>query len=399
MAIAYRYGVSELVDAYVLVFVLATLVPTLWTAMLQSIVVPQFIRLEMTARRRWMSELTGMSLVVGVLVSVLIWVLAPNSLSLIPSGLSPNGLQLARLFSLGLAPLALFGVIVSLFTAQLVALQKRSSSLLEVLPPLGVLVTVLLYERASAEALIVGSLIGIILHFLAGAWLVAKHRCLCAPRFTFSSPAWSSFWKAAVIVLFNTFLVLLVFPVDQYIALQIEEGAVARFGYASRLLAFLMALATIGVSRVILPALVHEGSAAGAWRLTAKWTPISFSVGLLFAMLAWVGAPLIITLLYEHGAFTSADSLEVTNLFRWGLIQLPFYFASVVLVQYMMSIRRYELMIIPTIVAVSAKLIASLVLGNVWGIQGLMVSSALMWGLGLFLYLYTIGNRLTRVEV
>ncbi len=390
VVIARQFGVGELVDAYVILFAFVTFAPMLWTNTLQAVVVPQLMSLNVRARDAFISELIGVSLLLGILISGLIFWLAPAAVTALSADLSEIGVQYARAFGLGLAPIAAVGVFISILTALLVAVERRSVSLLEALPPICVICA--LFVMPSAAGLIVGSLIGIVVHAIAAIILVVREGVWRWPRFSLSAEPWAAFWRAALLMLVVFLLAGITYPIDQGIALTLEEGAASRFGYAYRILGFLLALATITIGRAMLPAFVRAPHLA--MQLTIRWAPISFTIGLAIALVIGYFAEPVVALLFERGAFTSEDTQAVAGVLRLGLWQLPPYFAGIVLLQLVMSLRRYELMIVPSIIMVVIKVAGSLLLVRDYGLDGLMISSAISYIVMLAVYLYVVGRQL-----
>ena len=390
VVIARQFGVGELVDAYVLLFALVTFVPILWSNTLQSVVVPQLAELAPKERGRFTAELAGASLILGALLSLLLLLLAPALVTTLSADLSPLGVQYARSFGVGLAPIAGIGLYISLLTALLVASERRSASLIEALPPLALIIALLL--NPTAAGLIVGSLIGIVAHAIAAVVLVVQSGVWQWPRLNLSSRAWTAFWKAAGLMLFVFLLAGMTYPIDMGIALALEEGAASRFGYAYRILAFLLALATITIGRAMLPAFVRAPHLA--LKLTFRWTPIAIAVGALIAIGLGTFAEPIVRVLFERGAFTADDTAAVAALLKTGLWQLPPYFGGIVLLQLVMSLKRYELMLWPSLIMAVIKVAGSLLLIPYVHLDALMLSSTASYAAMLALYAVVVARRI-----
>lgn len=390
VVIARQFGVGELVDAYVLLFALVTFVPILWSNTLQSVVVPQLAGMAPGERDRFTAELAGASLILGAALSVLLLFLSPLLVTTLSDDLSPLGVQYARSFGVGLAPIAGIGVYISLMTAMLVANERRSASLIEALPPLALVVALLL--DPTAAGLIVGSLAGIAAHAVAAVSLVVRAGDWRWPRLNLSSRAWSAFWKAAGLMLFVFLLAGMTFPIDMAIALSLEEGAASRFGYAYRIIAFLLALATITIGRAMLPAFVRAPQLA--LKLTVQWAPIAFGIGAIIALALGSVSDSIVRVLFERGAFSTEDTQAVAGLLQTGLWQLPPYFGGIVLLQLVMSLRRYELMLWPSVIMAAIKVGGSLLLLPYWELDALMLSSTASYAAMLLLYLVVVGRKI-----
>jgi putative peptidoglycan lipid II flippase len=105
---------------------------------------------------------------------------------------------------------------------------------------------------------------------------------------------------------------------------------------------------------------------------------------------SWCAAPIVIALAFQRGAFSASDTLAVTDVFRWGLLQLPVYFAALVFAQLFAIQGRFRSM--STIAAVSfmVKVIGNFILIPRLGISGAQISTAFMYASAFVLYMMLI---------
>src|SRR5678815_3329780 len=126
-------------------------------------------------------------------------------------------------------------------------------------------------------------------------------------------------------------------PIDQGFAARLGEGAVASLGYANRIITLLSGIGTIVVGRALLPVLssaVADGEFDLGRRQALQWSALLGISATIGSAIIWFIAPELIQLLFQRGAFSAAAAAAVTHLLRWGLLQLPFYFAGIALVQW-----------------------------------------------------------------
>jgi peptidoglycan biosynthesis protein MviN/MurJ (putative lipid II flippase) len=173
-------------------------------------------------------------------------------------------------------------------------------------------------------------------------------------------------------------------PLDQYTAAQLGQNANATLGYANRFLALVLGLGAVSVGRAALPVLADiysRGDAAHGRRMALKWSFLMLGMGMAAALIGWLLAPWGVGVLFERGAFTSQDTMRVAGVFRWGLLQMPFYFGVLVLVQLLASQNRYRIMAIIAIGNFGLKAVLNPVLGSSMGLQGVMLATACMYAL------------------
>src|SRR5690606_16787989 len=143
MAIAYRYGVNEIVDSYVFAFSIVTWLPAVWHGVLEVVLVPLFVQLAQREKRVFFAELTGFTLFVGVVLTLLFVVRLPFVTPYIFTYDSGEVNDYATYFAIGLAPVAFAGMLVGTFFTRLLAEERHANTMMEMLPSLLVLMAVL----------------------------------------------------------------------------------------------------------------------------------------------------------------------------------------------------------------------------------------------------------------
>ena len=175
--------------------------------------------------------------------------------------------------------------------------------------------------------------------------------------------------------------------VEQFFAARLSEGAISQLGYSNRILALVLGVLATAATRATLPVFAKL-RAAGSQDLrpfALQWA-MWFGLGAIaIGALGWLLAPWGVKLLFERGTFTSTDTANVAMLLRYGLVQLPFYVASLVLVSLQASEGRYGLLLVSGILGLAVKTGASFALLSLMGIGGLVLSSAAVYAVNVAL--------------
>jgi peptidoglycan biosynthesis protein MviN/MurJ (putative lipid II flippase) len=108
--------------------------------------------------------------------------------------------------------------------------------------------------------------------------------------------------------------------------------------------------------------------------------------GALAALAGWLLAPWGVKLLFQRGAFTAQDTQMVAQVLRWGLLQLPFYFGVLVLVQLLASQNRYVIMAGIAVANFLLKAVLNYVLAPEMGTAGIMLATSVMYALSYSCY-------------
>ncbi|MGU7783020.1 murein biosynthesis integral membrane protein MurJ [Burkholderia sp. PU8-34] len=395
MAIAYRYGVSNAVDAYQLTLTMITWVPGTIATVLGVVLIPTLVRLQKLSdqeRKLFLSELQGASLLLGALLAGVLYCAWDFMLRLMDSHLPPSTLELSREMARGMSFISVFTLLICTSGARLQARERHVNTLLECIPAAVLLLWILVTPNKNTYVpLIWGTTCGFLLQTVCLS-LLARRADGVRPglRFSFRSSQWPTMYRAVGIFIVGQMVMSFVTPLDQYFVAGLGSGAIATLGYANRLLSLLLSMGALAIGRATLPVFADILSSAnpGRARTTAlKWTLVMFGGGLVVALICWFGAPKGVQLMFQRGAFSAQDTVAVSALLRWGLVQLPFYFAVLVLVQLFASEGRFRAMAVIAIINFFVKAIADFVLIKWMGISGILLATALMHASSLGWYL------------
>jgi putative peptidoglycan lipid II flippase len=381
VAVAWRHGVGPTLDAYVFVSGLYAWLPSLAFTVLSAVLVPIIAVRDGSApaQRRFLGELLSACLLLGAVFTLAAW-FAAAGLAAIARPDDPAVASQVEPVARSLAPALLLGVAIAPASVLLLGQGRHVNTLFEGLPALAVLIAVLAW--AGTGALVWGLLAGMALQL--GALVAALVRTGGMPRpvLGLSAYEWHAFGRALGVMAAGQALMSLVTVVDQFVAMRLGEGQLSTFGYANRTLALATGLGGTVVARAVLPAtasLMAAGRTAQAVELARTWSIRVLGAGMLAASVAWVLAPPTVDLLFVRGAFGQDEATAVTEVLRWGLLQLPFYFAGVVLVQLLASQRRYRAIAAVAAANLVVKLAANAVLVPWLGAAGLMAATAAMY--------------------
>jgi putative peptidoglycan lipid II flippase len=395
MVIAWQYGVGTVVDAYQLTLTLITWIPATFVAVFSAVLIPALVRIRARGQHefeRFLGEAYAWTLIAGLALAALTWVLWPFAIDLMAGSLSIQTRVLARELMPGMLATAPLTLLICVHAARLQAAEKHVNTLLECVPALTLLILILLSGRGgNVEPLIWGTSLGFVLQL---AWLTPLARradhVSVKIRLSVSSSEWSVIWKSAGIFMFGQIVMSCVTPVDQYFVAHLGDGAVGKLGYANRVLALALSMGALAIGRATLPvfsAITGSGDRRRAYSIALKWTLFMF-VGASAVMLAGLLAShSVVALLFQRGAFTADDTASVAELFRWGLLQVPFYFAVIVMVQLFASQGRFKEMALIAIANFVVKVLLDVWFVGWLGEKGVLLATAGMHATSLACYL------------
>ena len=397
MAVAYRYGVSDAVDAYQFTMTMATWLPVTIVGVLGVVLIPVLVKIRRAGgaeRHLFVRELQGWTLLVGVLLAIATALGWPWVLQWLGGSLSEQVASMSTELLIAFVPVTVFLLIAGISGARLRAQERHVNTLLDSVPAIATLAWVMFATTSVQDVgpLLWGTLVGYAIQAIWLAWLAARadNGFWGAPLLTVKSPHWPALVSAAGIMLVGQVAMSFVGPLDQYTAANLGDNANATLGYASRLLSLLIGIGAVSVGRAALPVLADiqsRGDGARARTMALKWSLLMLVTGAVAVAIAWVLAPWGVSVLYQRGAFSAEDTQAVAEIFRWGLLQLPFYFGVLILVQLLASQNRYRIMSLIAVANFGLKAVLNSVLAPSMGASGIMLATALMYALSFTCYL------------
>jgi len=384
ITIAWRYGVSETVDAYVFVFSLVSWPVSIWFSVLTVVLLPLAARLRSdnpSELPRFRAELLGLTLLLGLGLGLLVWIALPALLRSSWLNFSDRALTDALSMAGGLAFLVPLGFMISLFSAWLLAAGRHRNTLFEAIPAFILMMFLLVPPGLVPEPLLWGTVAGFAFHMAALAIPVYRYGELMLPAFTQRSPAWRGFWGSISIMALGQVLMSVTNLIDQFFAASLEPGALSVLSYANRMLALVLGLGATAVGRATLPVFSEAQMQGAAYtnRLAMHWAALMFGLGVIGLFAGWIVAPWAVALLFERGAFTQKDTQAVAEIFQVCLFQLPFYFPALVLVSALAVQKRYAWITFTAAINVIIKMGVMYILVDILGLKGLLISTAIMY--------------------
>lgn len=385
MAVAWRYGVSETVDVYNFLTTIIYWPIAIWFNVLSAVLIPTIAKARVGASqslRRFQQEILGVNILVGIVLGLLLHALLPTLLTAPWSGLSGHALTEALHMSGPLALVLPMGLIASLASVWLLAFGYHRNTLCEGIPALTLTMTLLLPANLFHSPLVWGTVSGVGLQLLCLLWPLRRIEQLGPPLLGFQSPLWADFKYGVGLALLSNCIMSATTVIDQPFAAHLGPGSIATLSYASRLMSLCTSLTALAISRSTLPIfseLVSRNANAAIRSAGLYWSRLLLVGGAVVAGVMWVLAPYIVAILFQRGQFTAQNTVEIAAVFRYLLVQLPFYGCGLVFVAILTSQKRYVELLISSALALAIKLIGNSLLIPELGILGIPLSTALMY--------------------
>lgn len=338
IAVAYRYGTGEVLEGYLLAFNLASWPAGILFSVMHFVLVPALVRQQSApdGGRAWQRQVTAWVWVAALMAAAIVAALLPLFIRSGWLGLAPAGRQAALVATPVLSVVTGLGVLASWHACQLMSRQRHANTFLEAMPAAGILVAVLLVPAAAVDSLLWGTLAGFLAQWVLLMGVTRAIGLPVAPTVSTTWPLDRALGQSAGWLLAAQLVSGMGGVIDQIILAHLPAGALATFGYANRVMALVLTLTATVAGRALLPVLAGL-SADDARAVARRWAGWLFGAGALGAVLIVASAPFVIELLFERGAFTANDTAQTAGLLMGMALQLPFYLAGAVWMQWLLT--------------------------------------------------------------
>jgi len=427
MLVAALFGVGGLLDAYVLAFLIPSLLVNMLGASFASALIPALGGAEAKAsgaeagtgspgtgspgtgspgtgaRGLLARALPALGLAIG-LATLCLWLLPVQALRALAPTLAPERLALLKTMQTALLPVFVLGSLSQVLAA---CVNYRGNfkgpALASTLGALTtILVMALLHGRLGVQALVAGVDAGAALEcaLLAGlAWRAWARAQTHGPAETLGqaprTPLRPLLKDWGLLALGAAMLAVASF-VDNLIASTLGEGAVSALNYAWKLPSGFATLLGLTLSTVLLPyftGLVHNAPAGEMRRACRR---IVSRLLLVCAPLAAAGAlasPLLVTILFQRGRFDAQAADLVSLVQACYFVQLPFYLLAIATQRMLQALSRFRFLLLLQTALLVVNALTSYLLSRVVGVAGIAISSAIMYALYAGLSLLAVERR------
>ncbi len=386
IVIARQYGISSGVDAFLLAFLVPSFLADAYAGSVSTALVPVFVAERVNGAedcsRRLLAEVTGYSIVVLGILGAMLACVARYLTPVVASGFTQPDRELTKVFLTALAPLLLLAGLGGTWRAALYAAGRFAvAAAIPAATPVATIAVVLAAGgRFGVWALVAGSLGGSLLELLAAGTTLAVLGYFPFPRIRNTGSQLRQVLRQSVPLFGVTGLMSASTMIDQAMAAALGPGNVASLAYGTRLTALAIALGPAAVGTAAFP-FFSTMAAAGRWtqmrRALKRHATAAVLVSLPVTLLLAVFSPLLVVLLFQHGAFTGADAATVSLVQRASALQLPFAFVLVLTGRMVSSMGWNTALFRGAVLHLAATIVFDLLFMHRFGVAGIPCAASL----------------------
>ena len=386
LVVAHAFGRSDALDAFLIAFVLPSFVMNLIMGGLGSALLPVLVETRQSegedAATKLLSSILFVSLLTLLGASVLMALGAPLYLPFLAHSFSPEKLLLTRKLLYLLLPWMIFNGIATLLAYIMNAGEKFAlPAMVPLITPLATIVFIVSFKAQGAFSLALGTAAGGLIEAIVLFRILAAHDVRLSLRWGRFDPAVRKVLAQYAPMMAVSFLMGSALVVDQSFAAMLPAGSVAALSYANKISNVILVIGGTALSTATLPyfsRMVAENDWFGCRHTLKRYVALITAVTVPVTVMLIVFSNLIVRILYQRGAFTSADTQVVSLVQACYCLQIPFQMLSLLFARFISSVRRNDLILYAAAANLTVNIVMDLVLMRIWGIAGIALSTTLM---------------------
>lgn len=387
LMVARSFGRNDSLDAFLIALVLPTFAMGLVATSLALALIPVLVETRqkegVPAAQQLLSSIFLVTGFLLVAAGVLLGLCAPLYLPYLAHSFPQQKLVLTREFLYLLVPWLVLGGLATFMGFVLNAIEKFAvPALVPILTPTAVLVCVSLWtHHDSGFALVAGTVTGSFLEASFLFYLIRKHNILGALQWHgIDERVKSVLWQTGPMMA-GSLLMGATPVVDQVMAAVLGAGSVSALNYGNKVPIGLVSICAMALSTAVLPyfsQMVADGDWQGCKHTLKRYTALNATVSIPLTILLAIFSRPIIHLLFQRGAFTSADTEIVSRVQAGYMLQVPFYVLSMIFVRFITAMRRNDLLMYGAAINLVVDIAMNLVLMRIWGVAGIALSTSIV---------------------
>jgi putative peptidoglycan lipid II flippase len=393
--VARQFGTGDALEAFLIAYLLPSLAINVFAGSLNSAFIPTYVRVRETegdkAAQDLLENVSAFLIFLLFIICLGIALLSPLLFPLIASGFDSEKLQLSHLLFYYLLPLT---ILKGLSTVWGAVLNTRDKFVLAGIAPVAVpLITIILLltlvEKWDIYVLVSGLGIGFIIEAGVLGLALKKNGLFTRPRWLGYDRATKEVIQQYLPMIAGAFLMSSTWVVDQAMAAMLRPGDVAALSYGNKVTSFITGLGSMAIGTAVLP--YFSSMVAGS-----RWDEVKNTIVVYLKLIVIVTVPLtlimivfsapLIEVIFQRGAFTSADTALVGKVQAFYFLQIPFYIMGILIVRLISAIRANQILMWAAVMNLMTNIILNLVFIKIWGVAGIALSTSVVYLLS-FIYL------------
>lgn len=321
LVIAYYFGASQERDFYFAAIAVPTYFSALFTGSIPVLVLPALSRLRISNNSySFRSVFNSMLLICSIglfIIGLFVFFAAPQILTLTAPGFSPFEMAktslLLKILIFSLPAQGLFAFIITLYHI------RKQFLIASIAPVVGVVINIaavfLLYSEIGIASVAVGYVAGSLVSLIIVSPVAIKS-LRRSYRLSFFNKEVMLLLKASLPLIASGIIFRSTTLIERVIASGLPDGSISYLGYSSQLMMVMASLVSGGIATTFFPVMADAWAQKDKNLLSNYVSKATITIAMLLApivLLILTSGELIISVVFERGAFTQEDVIGVSN--------------------------------------------------------------------------------------
>lgn len=394
--IASRFGLSELIDTYLLAMILPALIQSIFLTSFSNVFVPNYVRA--LKQKEDIPSFQTSCIVLTVFIGLVLLVVSFFSFQPFLTTIFPDHEQtyyelINKQFYFLIACVPFWGVS-SLLSGMLnIENEFKFSTLSNVFIPVITIINIYFFIDFFNETVLAAStFLGAIFSFLYLVIVNLYKKLLHIGKPDFRNYNFVLMLRQVPYKMSSSLFTNLIPTVDNYFAAKLVVGSIAAINFGQKIPAFILGFSIIGLGTVLLPhfSKLADTNITRAYLELFKILKYLFVGSVVVVGLIIILSPEIVQLLFERNEFDPEDTKVVARIQQILLAYVPFYLCGNVLVKFLTSINKNKFMAQMSTINFIANGFLDYFLFKEFGVYGIVLSTAIIYSINpVIYYIYT----------
>lgn len=402
-----RYGAGATMDAYFVASTLPLLMAQLGGAAIESSVIPVYVHVRAQGKERasiLFSTSLNLLLISAVLLTVVMLIFRDQIIHLSAPGLDPLRTGLAMSLTPFIFPVVLLMMVIAYLESILNAEgQFGWPAYAGLLVPLTTTVFVLAVGKSYGIVILcIGMLVGLCVQL--SMVIVRAHRARLVYRLILDlrSPEIGAILVAMLPSLFSILISQASPLIDQIFASSLSAGSISALNYSLKLVSVFSGVIFVSTGRAALPHLSRQVSRNDmkAFKETLRLYLWLLAIGTtVMAALTFVLAHPLVRILFQHGAFTAADTNRTASTLIGFVIGLTPMALGFNLARAFVALRKKYLLLYTTVFSLFANAIFDYTFSRFWQSTGIALATSAVYFCTMFILIFMLRGTIGKLEL
>jgi len=398
--VASFFGVSDVMDAFLIAFLVPMFLVNVVAEPIKAALMPIYIQVKtdegMEAAEIYISGVMVICFLFLTGVTALLFFTSPYIIPYLGSGFGPEKIELTQKLFYLLLPIIFINSYASIFSSLLNSEDTFALPALTrgAIPFFSCLALIFLGATWGIYSLAIGFVFGSGVQLVILVWGLKKWGIKIRFRWPGINPAIQDMFVQYIPLVVASFFGYGMSVIGQIMAASLPEGSVAALSYGRKFIDPIMGLGGVALGTAVLPyfsKMVTAEDHAGISHTTKTYTLKILQITIPISILVFVFSDPLIRILFERGAFTSADTGVVGYVQKMFVLQMPFLILNILGFRLLYALKKNRLVMVIEGVSLVFCVVLNFILMKMIGVAGIALSiscSVLLSSVLTFYYLY-----------